>query len=653
MITKEEEKQIELKRNIVAQAIQEISFDRLYKQGKIKNWQKNEQMYYGVKQVSDEARANVDLARMQEFVHTLLSKIKNPLVFKFRKRKEAQLQRVQNLNALREYDRQIDNWDIKDLAGKKQCIIYGRAVYFYHADSENGYQAHLENVDVHDFLIDPSTGGIDIEKADNLGRYGIVKTREELEAGQKNGTYIDSEVRQLLEGVGNNTEKSQEELNKDVRKRAQNTIGDKEIQKADKFKFWEWYTTYKGIKYYLLMQENRRCIRLEKLTDLFSPTKQFPKGAWPCWTYAAFIDLTEFWTPSYCDYIREMFMAQNVSINQMLDNAEEYNKPQKVINSVVIENLSELKYKTGKRNNIYTKGDFDASRVIQVLRPGSIDTPMRVFEALESIQEKALGVSAAAKGVGQEDKVAIYKGNQEAAADRFGLLNITYSFGYARFGRLYEIGARDNLTKKVAIDIMGPDGIETKEISKRDIFKRGDEFGLMTDASNAEDLASEITQKVKIDFLNSEAQAVKGVGKVYNPMLNPKKVLEIKAKISGFSDDEIKDLMDTDNFGTQKIMSEAARDIESIMDGEQILPNEIANTSYMQRLVDYGKDHNEDMTDKQKTDLVAYINSIQQIIMRNMSRSLAQENLNQSSNQPLPTSVDGSAVAGLPIIPGQ
>jgi hypothetical protein len=38
---------------------------------------------------------------MQEFVHTWLSKIDNPLTFKFTKRKESQLKRVERLNALR------------------------------------------------------------------------------------------------------------------------------------------------------------------------------------------------------------------------------------------------------------------------------------------------------------------------------------------------------------------------------------------------------------------------------------------------------------------------------------------------------------------------------------------------------------------------
>lgn len=639
----------EIRDKIVAQSIQEIVFDRQHKQGKIRNWQKNEEMYYGKKQATIESRANVDLARMQEFVHTLLSKIKNPLVFKFTKRKESQLARVNRLNSLRQYDQQLDFWNIKDLAGKKQGIIYGRVVYSYHADSVNGYQAHLENVDVHDFLIDPAGGGIDIEQADNMGRYGIKLRRNELVAGVKSGLYLKDETNQLLAGTGNNTEKTQEEVNKTPRTTDQNTIGQKELQNADKFKFWEWFTTYGGVRYYLLMQENGTCIRLEKLTNLFSATKQFPLGAWPFWTWAAFLDLTEFWTPSYCDYVREIFMTQNVSINQMLDNAEAINKPQKVVNTGMIENLAELKYK--KDGIIRTKGDYDASRAIQLLRPNSIQTPITVFELLEKIQEKALGVTSGAKGVSDEQgKVAIYQGNQEAAADRFGLLNVTYSFGYYRFAKLFEIGVRDNLTKKIAIDIIGPEGIETEEIGKSDVYHKGDDFGVLVEASNAEDLASAITQKMKLDFINGEIQIVSRVGKVYNPIINPQKAVEMKAKIVGFSEEDINELLDVDNFGTSKIMSEAARDIESILEGEDIKPNAYANNAYRQRLVNYARDHEEDMNDRQKTALLKYITDIEQVVIKNTSRALDKDVVNILNKNPN-LQGGGAEVPGIPTNP--
>jgi hypothetical protein len=604
---------------ITTQALNEIQFARTYKQNKISNWQKNEDMYYGKKLTASESRANVSLGRMQEFVHTLLSKIDNQLVFKFVKRKESQLKRVNRLNALRQIDSSNDNWDIKDIAGKKQGIIYGRAIYSYYADSLNGYKPHLESVDVYDFLIDPSCGGIDIDPAFYMGRYNIVKTKKDLKDGAKEGFYHKTQVANLIEGAGNADEKSQEENNKKSRSYGVNTQGNKETVEENnkKFKFWEWYTTYEGIRYYILMDNRGRWIRCEELKDLFA------SNLWPFWTWAAFPDLTEFWTPSYCDYAREIFMAQDVSINQMLDNAEAINKPMKIVNVGAIEDLSRLKYR--RDGIIPTKGDYDANRAIQFVQTPSINTPIQVYNILEAIQEKASGVTSGAKGVSDEDgKVGIYEGNQAAAADRFNLLNKSLSFGYKRFAKLYEWGVREHLIKKVAVDMIGPNGIETEEVTKRDLFKKGDDFLVLVETSNSENVISIQEQRLKMTFLSSQ-QA--------NQEVNQKKIFEMQANIVGFKEEEIKQLLDTSEFGNQEIMSEAERDIESILNGEDIKPNKNANNAYKQRLVDYLKDHEEDMSDEQFRRMAIYIDSLNTIIMQNEVRSLNNYLLNQLSNQ--------------------
>ena len=609
--------------NITRQALKEIQFSRDYKQGKISNWQNNENFYYGKKQTTTESRANVDLGQMQEFVHTLLSKIDNPLSFKYVKRKESQLQRVNRLNSLVATDRQNDNWDIKDVVGKKQAILYGRAIYAYYADSIEGYKSHLENVDVYDFLIDPAGGGIDIENAGYMGRYGIIKTRQELEEDmdkrKANRLYIRESVKNLLFGGGNNTESNETEENKRVRIYAQGTQADKELETPDKFKFWQWFTTYNGERYVLVMQEKgNSCIKIDKLTDLFNPTKDFKMGAWPFWTWATFPDLTEFWTPSYCDYAREIFMAQNISINQMLDNAEAVNKPMKVVNVNAIENPNELKYR--KDGIIKTKGDYDANKAIQLLQIPSINTPIEVFNILAGIQEKASGVTAGSKGVADEEgKVGIYEGNQMAAADRFGLLNKSYSYGYNRFSKLYQNGVKDHLIKKVAIEIIGPDGIETEEITRRDIFRKEDDFSVLIEVSNAETLNSIQNQKLKFTFLNAESG---------NPYINPKKMFEIKAQVAGLTKDEIKELLDTSEFGNANIMAECARDIENLLE-DMIKPNSNANNAYKQKLVDYMRDQEENMSDKQKERFILYIKMLEPIVVQNEVRELSSFENNQ------------------------
>jgi len=630
---------------ISAQALSEIQFSRIFKQGKTKNWITNEQMYYGGYKKLVEARASVQLGRMQEFVHTLLSKIDNPLVFKFQKRKNSQLKRVNRLNALRQVDQDLDNWDIKDIVGKKQAIIYGRAIYAYYADSIKGkYRAHLEPIDVYDFLIDPSCGGLDIEEARFLGSYSVVLDKKALEQGIKDGIYLEKETQRLIDGNGNADSTTQEETNKRFRTYDQNTVSKREGESKDKFKFWRWFTTYEGERFYLLITNNGDVIRCEAMKDLFPTSDDYKEGMWPFWTWAAFPDLTEYWTPSYCDYVREILMAQDVTVNQMLDNVEAINKPQKIVNVTAIENLAELKYR--RDGVIKVKGDIDASKAIQFVQTPQIDTPMKLWQLLEGIHEKASGVTAQSKGVDDiQGKVGIYQGNEAAAADRFGLLNKSYSFGYKRFARLYEMNVREHLIRKTAIEIMGANGIEMEEVSRRDIFKKGDQFGVCVEASNAEMLASEQSKTQKMNFLTT--QMLQPI-----PTVNKKKAIEMQAEISGFTQDQIDDLLDMANYGNSDLMSDADADIESVLLGEDVQPNRSANVAYKQHIVDYMNRHDKNLTMDEFTRLSNFVDSLDQTIMRNEARRLQNE-VNQAKLNAPPQMPQTIPQAQSPIIPQQ
>lgn len=592
----------ETRDKIVAQALTEIAFARRHKQGKVTNWKKNEAAYYGAKEKGNTSRSNINIltAKTYEFVTTFLSKIDAPLTFKFTKRKDAQLKRVARLNGLKQYDAQRDIWDIKDIAGKTQVLIYGRAIYQYAASSDKGYTASLENVDVYDFLIDPAAGGIDVERAQYMGRYGIIKTANEL----RDGGYIASSVQELLQGDGNVIEETQEVTNQRTRTTAQGVWdSSKQEGNKDRFIFWEWYTTYKGKRYYLLMSSQGVVLRLEPLTELFSA------NLWPFWTWAAIIDLTEFWTPAYLDFVREIFMGQHVSINQMVDNGEQITKPQRYVDVGAIENLAELKYRPD--GVVQFKAGSDMSKAVFIPTTPSIETPIEVYNILEGIQEKAVGVNANSKGTSDEDKVGIYEGNQAATADRFGLVNKSYSFGYQRFAKLYEHGVREHLTKRIAVDILGPEGIEQEQVSRRDIFRKDDTFGVLIDSSDAEMALSQVEIRNKLAFIQANRQ---------NPKINQAKLTEIEAGIVGFKEDEVRQLMDVSEFGDATMMSEAERDIEALLDGEMVKPNRLATASYKQRFVHYMQDHEEDITPEQAARLFAYIESLDDIILLNMER---------------------------------
>ena len=649
---------------IVDQAIYEIQFARTYKQGIIWRWWKNEDLYYGKRDNqyygtpngdnytatpnggTAEARANVNVAsaKTMSFVETMLSKIDNPLTFKFKKSTMADYKRAKLLNALKEQDANNNDWNYKDLLGKIDAIIYGRAIFTYYADSISGYKSHLENVSVYDFLIDPSGGGYDLDHAMYMGRYNVRKSKYDLEKGRKEGIYIASEVSKLINGSGNDANQlSQEDVNKENKYAYIGSPANRTINNPDMWKFWEWYTTYEGQRYYLLMTENGECIRCELLSELFGIDESIGDANFPFWSYAYIPNLTEFWTPSKVDYVREIFYAQGVSINQMLDNAEAINKPQRAVDVGAIENIADLVY---KRNGVIRiKPGININNAFKILEVNSINTPIQTYNTLEGIQQLESGITAAAKGVAEEDKVGIYEGNQANTADRYGVWNKSYSQGYKRFAKLWRYGVEDHLTMKTAVKILGTSGLEeTVFITKRDV-KPTANWNILIESSNAEEQADSTDKRNKLTFM---------AGYKGDPSINQKVIFEKSASIVGFNNDDVREFLDNSEYGDAELMSEAERDMEDLLNKKIIEPNERANVAYATHILNYMRDHKEDMNDDQWTLFEDYMKRIEPIVMRNMGTQFINQIVKQGLNPMEVGQGDPNAVSNIqPEVTGQ
>ncbi len=637
---------------IIDQALTEIQFARTYKQGIIWRWWKNEDLYYGKKDNQfygtpastdyngafnnnkPEARSNVNIASAKtlSFVETMLSKIDNPLTFKFKKATMSDYKRAKLLNALKEKDANDNDWNYKDLLGKVDAIIYGRAIFSYHSDSVKGYHSYLENVSVYDFLIDPSGGGYDLDYAQYLGRYNVRLSKSDLEKGRKEGIYITSEVSSLINGSGNDANQfTQEDINKENKYAYIGSPANRTLENPNLWKFWEWYTTYNGERYYLLMTEAGQCIRCELLKDLFKEDEKLGDAPYPFWSYAFMPNLTEFWTPSKVDYVREIFYAQGVSINQMLDNAEAINKPQRAIDVGAIENVADLVY---KRNGIIrVKPGTNINNAFKILEVNSINTPITTYNTLEGIQQLESGITAGAKGLAEEDKVGIYEGNQANTADRYGVWNKSYSQGYKRFAKLWRFGVEDHLTVKVAVKILGSKGLEeTVFISKRDVKPSAD-WNIIIESSNAEEQADNADKRNKITFM---------AGYKGDPSINQKSLFEKSASIVGFTDEDIREFLDVSEYGEAELISEAERDMEDLLNKNFIEPNERANVAYAKHILDYMRDHKEDMTEDQWVLFTDYMTRIEPIVTRNMGTQF----IDQVTKQGLDPTMTGSTPAG-------
>lgn len=605
-----------LREKLLTQALAEIDFERKKKRPILKSWHINESLYYQERKNLQDQRANIGVAntKAQGFVSTLLSKIDAPPNIKFVKGAEADLKPALRLNSLFAQDmdssRMDGNLDFKDIVSKKSGILRGRVIFEYHASSVRGkYKSVLTNVSPYDFLIDSACGGLDLEKAKHLGRTGIWKSSVQLKAGAKKGMYIAAEVKRLTkDATGSDPESSEEQKEKIKSKIILDGDGGKIMKREGMYNFWEWYTTIDDVRYYLLINEEKKiCVRACKLTDLFK------SGMYPFWSWATDPDDERFWSLSPMCMMRNIFMGQGVSIDQMYDNAEAVTRPMKGVAGDAVKNLSSLKY--GRDKVVRFKNKTDMNGAVKVFETPSIDTPLAVYDKLEQIGNVESGVSADAKGVSDQDKVGIYEGNIQAIADRLGLLNKSYANGYHRFGLLYKQGVEENLKTKTAIEIIGQNGIEMEDVLKKDITPTKP-FRIVVEASDAEMQSDNNDRKTKLAFLASKSG---------DANVNQKKRIEMEAEISGIKKEDVDQLLDVQEFGDAELMSEAARDIERILTGELPKPNESANNSYKQKIVDYLRDQKEHMDDKTFKLFVAYVKSINPFVIENTVRKAREQ----------------------------
>lgn len=609
-----------------SQALKEIDYSYRYKKSRMSSWNKNEDMMnpdstnpavvspYGgstFHQVGD-TRAQVPLFKMHGYVHTILSKIDSPLTFKYIKGESADLKKAKFMNAIKEKDSKAGRWNFKDLMGKRDAAIYGRTIYLYMTRNDKGvYRSLLNLIDPKDFLIDPDVGGLcteeedgsGVEKASYLGWWNTKLTRAQLTKGVKDGIYYKKVVEDLLDSGGTTT-KTQQDIDKDNRKI--NGAPRERFKDANHFIFYTWITTdEEDNRYYMVLTPSGDCIRCEPWKDIRKSTK------YPIWTWAAFPDPREFWTPSYCDYARGIFMAQEKSINQSLDNSEQINRPQTAVNVDYVRNLAQVRYR--KDGYIEIEGNIDVNKVLQTRQTPPIQGPFMVYDKLETIVEGESGVTAGVKGVGNEDTLGIYEGNLQQAGDRFGLLNKSYAEGYYRFAVLHKEGVMQDLKKKTAVQILGPMGLEIEMVTSRDLKPFQNDYDILVESSNAEAQNDAIESKNKITFLS----AYKG-----DQNINQKVLFETQAAIAGVDDDTVKRLLDTSDYDAIEIIAQADEAFQLIIGGHKAPLYKNANTAFLQQLHDLSDKFDHELTPEQHSAVFAYIDEITPIVEQNAARSV-------------------------------
>jgi hypothetical protein len=237
---------------------------------------------------------------------------------------------------------------------------------------------------------------------------------------------------------------------------------------------------------------------------------------------------------------------------------------------------------------------------------------MEVYDKLDAIVSVQSGVTNGARGEATEDKVGIYEGNQANAADRFSLVQDSEAEAQYRFANMWIQGLTDNMTKSMAITMIGADGVQyEKTVTKKDL-KRNADFDVTIITAGTEQTMQGTEKRNKLTFLQTNK---------INPIYNPKVMAEMEATIAGFNQDEVKAMLDKD-YGNAQLMSEAAEDIQDLLTNKEVKPNRAATVPYAQKILDFVKDNEDDMKPDQIQRFYDYIDALMPIIQDNMHNSI-------------------------------
>ncbi len=553
-----------------------------FKQTRLTDIQKNEDLYYGRKQPSLASIVgyfNVALPIMSGFRNTLMAKIDDPLQINFEPTEEADIKRAQKVTKFWELEssRVNGDWARKDRWSKVLAFNSGVGIYKIFAESDPKYHSQLDVIDYLDFVCEPMGGG-NLENHLFAGQMNVYKTPYEL---TKNDIYDRVAVAKLKSNSNESTQKKiQEESNEKSNRYAVLGLNLQTHSYVGQqvFSLVEWMMEYEGERYYLLFDKNTGiAVRCEKLAVVFA------SGLYPWVTWQVYEEPFNMWCKGPGDDIRPVAEAMQIIFNQALYNRHKQNLGQRAFDASIFPDPKKLEssarpdalIQANTLNGLRRIGDgiyeFHTSEI-----SGTID----LFQYMDAYLGQKTGITANTQGVSDKDeKVGVYYGNMQQVADRMGLINKSYSNAWAGLGLRYLHGLYEHLSEPQAIKMIGEEGVEWDELVRSDVKTN---YDIRISGGNAEARLNE----VKAQRMTETVAAIAG-----NPILiqgvSKKWVVENMLRNAGFDEEAVRVAMDIENEGNRMILSEAALENQQLVSGKKTQPNRGATTGHLQKHLDF------------------------------------------------------------------
>lgn len=573
-------------------AKKQLTTSQNFKQPRMLEIIDNENVYNFQLKPALQGRLNVpfDGVVLSGFVDTLVAQVNKPPKIEFNDPTGANLKGARKTTAAFEKDSKKIRLKMRDRSGKKLAALAGRAIFKYYAESDPKYCPYLFNVDHLDFHCEPNGGG-HLDDHYFHWQENIFRSKEDLVSGGVSGWYDKDQVTQLIASYESPDFKKNTDTynNKNARymslgldMQTNNYIG------GTLYNLVEGDAFYKGKKYHVIWDGCTgiwlRCKLLRE--DFGSDLTPFLSFASPM------EDAFNFWNRGPADQIKPIAEAIRLNLNEILNNNRKRNWDMKAVDKTMFPNLKDLDWRQDGIVVANVPLNSSIQNGIYRFETPEISGALNLNSYLNNMAGEKLGISAQTQGDAREDKVGIYQGNQIQISKRMKLISDSYEEMYEDLGIRYDWGLWDHASEDEMVKLISTDGIGWEKITNED---KDPEYVVAVVTSAAEMAETEEEKRIRLEALLS-------VEKDPNQMkfVNPKVLVEEKFRLSSFSDDKIKQLMNTKADASDESLSECKKAIEMILEGKKPSINKSATTGYLQYLSDWIFNNSDDLSDDQR-----------------------------------------------------
>ena len=622
----------------------QLRTSRQYKLPRMKDIGESEDLYFGIAKKQVRNPFNECFPFMSGFVDGLMAKLDDVPEVEITHQDEADFNSARKYQAL--FNQQVNStlphakWALKDRWCRKLAIFSGVGIYCIYGETFDGeFRLNFSTEDYYDFHCEPGGGG-DLEDHLFCGVEGVFKTREQLLTGVQNGYYDESQVMKLLT-MGNSSDYKQNDDAYNQRLNRHRGLGldpqSNNYVGQDLYKFCQWYLNYKGVRWYCLFEENTGTwVRVKPLRDLFPIVPSTGEALWPYVAWHTNEEARVFWSKAPCDDARPIGVTINRLLNQELYNREKKNMGQRAYDPEMYQDVEALAdWRPDGLVPFDSKGGTrKAGDGIYRFEVGDLGGSVDLVQFLDGYTSQKTGTTTQQQTQKPADqKVGIFFGEMKQIEERVSLYNKSFKEAWAQVAYRAVQAFDDHITKPIAVQMMGSDGLEWDEFTPADKVRKRD-FGIKIKGGNDE-LQESLAKDAR------KAAALRMVTTA-NPRWKDMEIL----KGAGYSDEELKDAFSNVPPASMSLISEAAKAVDDIAAGKKPKINHSANIAFCQKLLDEALEINDEEV---QTRIYDYIIAHGKIVAGNEARtavSMLQDKRMAAFNTGLGVAADPNALPG-------